>query len=72
MAIDYDKLMNRRFERIEQTYTEKDTILYALGVGMGIDPLDEDCLPFVYENGLKAMPAMANVLVINNGYAQVS
>ncbi len=34
MAIDYDKLMNRKFERLEHTYTEKDTILYALGVGV--------------------------------------
>ena len=38
MAIDYDKLMNRKFERLEHTYTEKDTILYALGVGMGSRP----------------------------------
>ena len=70
MAIDYDKLMNRKFERLEHTYTEKDTILYALGVGMGIDPLDEDCLKFVYEDGLKAMPSMANVLAYPGFWAK--
>lgn len=70
MAIDYDKLMNRKFERLEHTYTEKDTILYALGVGMGIDPLDEDCLKFVYEDGLKAMPSMANILAYPGFWAK--
>ncbi|WP_336270460.1 MaoC/PaaZ C-terminal domain-containing protein [Vreelandella arctica] len=59
MAISYEKLLNRKFKRIDQKYTEKDTILYALGVGMGIDPLDRNCLPFVYEDGLKALPSMA-------------
>ena len=54
MAITYDKLLNRDFGTLEQTYTEKDTMLYALGIGMGQDPLDEDCLQFVYEDGLKA------------------
>lgn len=70
MAIDYDTLINRKFERIEHTYTEKDTILYALGVGIGIDPLDEDCLKFVYEDGLKAMPSMANVLAYPGFWAK--
>ncbi|WP_166261968.1 MaoC family dehydratase [Marinobacter salicampi] len=62
MAISYEKLLNRRFERIDHQFTEKDTILHALGVGMGIDPLDRDCLPFVYEKGLKALPSMAVVM----------
>ena len=72
MAIDYDKLMNRKFERLEHRYTEKDTILYALGVGMGIDPLDESCLKFVYEDGLKATPSMANVLAYPGFWAKES
>ncbi|MDO6459682.1 MaoC/PaaZ C-terminal domain-containing protein [Granulosicoccaceae sp. 1_MG-2023] len=70
MAIDYDKLIKRRFERLEHSYSEKDTILYALGVGLGIDPLDEDCLQFVYEDGLKAMPSMANVLAYPGFWAK--
>lgn len=70
MAIDYDKLMNRKFERLEHQYSEKDTILYALGVGLGIDPLDEDCLGFVYEDGLKALPSQANVLAYPGFWAK--
>jgi len=62
MAIDPDKLLNRDFGILEQTYTEKDSILYALGIGMGQDPLDENCLQFVYEDNLKAMPSQAVVL----------
>ena len=35
MAIDYDKLKNRKFADIEQAYGVKDTMLYALGLGLG-------------------------------------
>ena len=38
MAIDPDYLLNREWPKITQTYTEKDCMLYALGVGMGMDP----------------------------------
>ncbi len=37
-------------------------MLYALGVGMGQDPLDEKCLPFVYEKALKVMPSQPVVM----------
>lgn len=62
MTIDYDKLINWKFEDIEQTYTFKDTILYALGVGVSMDPLDMDQLRFTYEEELQALPTMAVVL----------
>ena len=63
MAIDYDRLMHWPFAPVEQTYTEKDTILYALGVGFGADPMDEGQLPFVFEErGLRAVPTLAAVL----------
>ncbi len=63
MAIDQDRLMNWPFEAVEQTYTTKDTILYALGLGLGADPLDERQLDFVFEeNDFKALPTMAVVL----------
>ncbi len=42
--------------------TAKDTILYALGLGCGADPLDLEDLRFVYEDGLLALPSMAVVL----------
>ena len=63
MAIDYDRLMNWPFAPVEQTYTEKDTILYALGVGFGADSLDEGQLRFVFEErDLVVPPTMAAVL----------
>ena len=52
MTINPEKLLNREFGSVQETYTEKDCILYALGVGMGIDPLDEECLKYVYELSL--------------------
>lgn len=62
MAIDYDALMAWPFPDIEQTYEARDTILYALGIGLGADPLDPGQLRFVYEEGLAALPSMAVVL----------
>ncbi|MDE2362218.1 MAG: MaoC family dehydratase N-terminal domain-containing protein [Hyphomicrobiales bacterium] len=62
MAIDYDKLMNWPLPEIRQTLTHKDTMLYALGLGLGADPMDEKQLRFVYEKDLQALPTMAVVL----------
>jgi acyl dehydratase len=62
MAIDYHRLKQWQFPEVRQSYTEKDCMLYALGLGMGSDPLDPGALQFVYEKGLKAMPTMAAVL----------
>ena len=62
MTFDPEYLLNREFPTIRQTYNAKDCMLYALGVGMGIDPLDEDCLPFVYEDGLRVLPSQSVVL----------
>src|SRR3546814_11378604 len=54
--------MNWRFPEVEQAYGERETILYALGIGLGADPLDENQLRFVYEKDLQALPTMATVL----------
>ena len=63
MTIDYDTLLNWSFPDIEQTYTERDSILYALGVGLGNDPLDAGQLRYVFEEPeLIALPTMAAVL----------
>lgn len=62
MAINYDKLINLRIPDVEQTYTARDTILYALGVGVSVDPLDSDQLKFTCEKDLTALPSMAVVL----------
>jgi acyl dehydratase len=62
MTIVYDKLMALDIPQGEQTYGPKDCILYALGVGLGQDPMDEDQLAFVYEKNLKVLPTMGAVL----------
>jgi acyl dehydratase len=53
---------NWDFGRIVQAYTRRDTMLYALGIGIGADPLDEGELRFVFEKDLQAVPTMATVL----------
>ncbi len=60
--IDYDKLKNWRSPPVRHSYTAKDVMLYALGVGMGQDPLDRDELRYVYERDLRVLPSMAAVL----------
>ena len=62
MAIDYDHLLNYEIPACEQTYTEHDVMLYALGLGFGADPMDRAELPFVYEKDLKVLPTMCCVL----------
>ena len=54
----------RRFKLpdTDHVYSTKDTILYALGLGYGADPLDESELAFVYERGLQAVPTLCNTL----------
>lgn len=62
MAIDYDTLLNWSFDEIVQSYTERDTMLYALGLGLGSNASDDDELRFVYEAQLQTFPTMAVVL----------
>ena len=63
MPLDYDALMNTRVADRPTNYADKDVMLYALGLGFGGNPMDEDELPYVFEDrGLKVMPTMASVL----------
>jgi acyl dehydratase len=62
MAINYDKLINWDIPEARQRLTRRDTILYALGVGLGADPCDEQQLRYVYEEKLQALPTMAIIL----------
>ncbi|MDE2462932.1 MAG: MaoC family dehydratase N-terminal domain-containing protein [Alphaproteobacteria bacterium] len=62
MAIKYDELMQTSVRGLKASYGDRETMLYALGIGFGRDPLNEAELPFVYENGLKAVPTMATVI----------
>ena len=62
MPIVYDKLLALKIPEAEHTYTDKDTMLYALGVGLGHDPMNRDELAFVYEKNFKPLPTLAAVL----------
>lgn len=63
MAIDYEKAMALKLEGVEFKWTDRETMLYALSVGMGRDQLDETELKFVFEKEpLKTVPSMASVL----------
>ena len=59
MPINYEEIMSLKSENIEISYTDKDSILYGLGVGLGNDPMDMNELKYVYENGQIALPSMA-------------
>jgi acyl dehydratase len=60
--MDYEKLRQWVFPEIERAYTERDTMLYALGLGLGGQPTDEFELRFVTETRLETLPTMAAVV----------
>ena len=60
--MDYQKIKNWSFPDVVQDYSEKDTILYALGIGFGQEATNPDHLKYVYEQDLQAFPTMAVVL----------
>lgn len=60
--LNYESVKNWDFGEIVHSYTQRDTMLYALGIGMGADPLDERELSFVFEPKLQAVPTMGTVL----------
>ncbi|MEM5428040.1 MaoC family dehydratase [Cupriavidus oxalaticus] len=65
MAVSYQHLKQRPFAPVRQRYAERDTMLYALSLGLGNDPLDGGALPFVFEGaagGLRTLPSQAVVL----------
>ena len=68
MPLNPDKLLALDIPDIEHTYGPKDCILYALGLGLGQDPMDENELAFVYEKTLKVLPTFPVV----QGYSAYS
>ena len=56
MTIDYENAMKLRSTGTA-SYVERDLMLYALGLGLGADPLDKRELDFVYEKRLKPIPS---------------
>jgi acyl dehydratase len=55
MPIDLSAI-GKKLGSVEHTYTQRDVMLYALGIGCGTDEL-----PFVYERDLKVLPTFAVV-----------
>jgi acyl dehydratase len=57
-----NKVLGSKFAPVQHTYCKKDTILYALGLAIGNDPIDPGQLKYVYEKDLAVLPSLCNVL----------
>ena len=62
MPIFYPDILDQKTAARTFTYGDKDVMLYALGVGMSHDAMDERELAFTYEKNLKVIPTAATVL----------
>lgn len=63
MTIDRKHLLAFPIPIVRQRVAKRDTVLYALSIGLGQDPVDERQLDFVdHHRALRAMPSMAVVL----------
>jgi acyl dehydratase len=62
MTIDEQALLNWKFPTSTVAYGDTEVMLYALGVGLGRDPTEEEDLKFVYEDGLQVLPTFAAIL----------
>ncbi|MEX2126307.1 MAG: MaoC/PaaZ C-terminal domain-containing protein [Woeseia sp.] len=64
MSISYESLIATAVENQPISYTDKDAMLYALGVGFGSAAHDRKELQYVYEcPALKTVPTMASMLL---------
>ncbi len=62
-GFDPARLLAYPIPEVEQSFTQKDTILYALSIGLGQDPLDEQQLRYLdHHRALQAVPSYAVVL----------
>lgn len=67
MPIDYEHLMSLRTRGERVTYTDREVLLYALGLGLGRNPANRAELPFVVEHGgLRVLPTFASVLATSS------
>ncbi len=70
MAIYYPDILAQGTRPRAFSYGDKDVMLYALGIGLGADPLDAEELGFVTEKALKVVPTAATVLASAGGRAR--
>ncbi|MGB1906280.1 MAG: MaoC/PaaZ C-terminal domain-containing protein [Spongiibacter sp.] len=57
-----DALRHHQFDAKLASYSDRDTMLYALSLGAASPPYDTADLPLVYEKNLKCLPTIAAVL----------
>lgn len=57
-----EAVRNWTFPTTRQDYTVKDSMLYALALGYGSDPISERELSFVFEKNLQTVPSLATTL----------
>ena len=77
MPIDYDKLMALKNLGQKYSYGDREVMLYACGIGMGADPMDERELAFVNEataipRSLKVVPTFASVAAWGAGPGEMN
>ena len=66
MAVTQESLMALQLRGKEFTYTDNDSMLYALGIGLGVDQMDRQELDFCYEQNQKVMPSQATVIAFDD------
>ena len=72
MPINYEQLTSAAANDIQYSYGDRETMLYALGLGMSRDQLNPEELRYTFENDLKTIPTMAalfggGALMANSG-----
>lgn len=63
MVLPYAELMDLKRE-FDCSWSERDVMIYALGLGMPSDPLDHRQLAYVYEKNLAVLPTFTSTLVL--------
>jgi acyl dehydratase len=77
MPINYDELMALKNLGQKYSYTDREVMLYAYGIGMGADPMDEKELAYVNEatavpRPLKVVPTFASVAAWGSGPGEMN
>ena len=62
MTLSAQSILDFPVPQATHVVTARDAILYALSVGYGTNPLDENLLNYVYERDLVTAPTLANVV----------